>query len=218
MTCCMMGRVSHPDPAVPPGVDDAPSHSGTRFVIGVGIVLVLLLAVLLVISPRLQNRLGLTGDPRTFPTPEEVVEVPLTLQGREVGVAIHDARGVCAEITDSADETFRTCAVPDPLRPIWAIDAPETADPPYVIVAGPPAVASVAGITTDGRSLSGLTQARELPAAWTLIPLPPGAAVSELVAYNAENSDLGNAECDTEEAPTDGSERLAGGCIIPRQD
>lgn len=180
--------------------------------------LVVFLVLVLVVSPRLQDRMGLTADGRAFPPPSTAVEVPLTLDGIEVGVATYDAAGVCAEITDGIGTTFRTCATPDPLRPIWAVDAPDEADPGYLIVATPPEIASVAGTTTDGEGLDGLTQARELPAAWTLIPLQPGAAVRQLVAQNTEGSDVGTAECGSDEAPTDGPERLSGGCFVERQD
>ncbi|HUG84776.1 MAG TPA: hypothetical protein VMM13_09440 [Euzebya sp.] len=214
--CCMMGGVRNP-PSVPSDPVDTRPRSGTAFVIATGVFLVVFLVFLVVVSPRLQNQLGLTGDARAIAPPAETTEVPLTLDGREVGVAIWDAQGVCAEIHDASGTIARTCAQPDPLRPIWALDAPDEADPPYVIVGGPPAVASVAGITTDGQSLSGLTQARELPVAWTLISLPPGAAVAELIAYNSENADLGNADCSLE-VGAEGPQRLNGGCVIPRQD
>lgn len=199
-------------------MSDTPTRSGTTFVVGAGVFLVIFAVFVLVISPRLQDNLGLNAGVQTFPTPSAPVEVPLTLDGREVGRAVWDAEGVCAEVTDDTGTTYRTCAEPDPLRPIWAIDAPDEASPGYAIVATPPVVANVAGRTTDGESLDALTQARELPAAWALVPLPDGAAVEELVAFNTENSDLGNVLCGGEDAPTDGPDRLAGGCVVPQQD
>jgi hypothetical protein len=87
-----------------------------------------------------------------------------------------------------------------------------------VLVAGPRQVASIRGLTTAGDSLDGLAQARELPAAWTIIPLDEGEAVAELVAYDTGGGEMGDAQCGTDDAPTDGPERLAGGCIVPRQD
>lgn len=195
----------------------APERSGRTFVIISVVFLALFLGFLLLVSPVLQDRLGLSGD-RGFPVPDAPVEVPLTLGGQEVGVAIWDDAGVCAEITDSAGTTFRTCAVPDPLRPIWAIDAPDEAADGYLLVATPPAVIDVAGSTTDGETLAGLTQARELPAAWALIPLPDGAVVDQLTAFNSSNSDVGGAQCGVPEAPTGGSDRLNGGCVVPQED
>lgn len=201
----------HADPSI------APARSGKAFVIGTGVFLVLFLGFLLFVSPVLQDRLGLSGS-REFPVPDAPVSVPLTLGGQEVGVAVWDDAGVCAEITDSAGTTFRTCADPDPLRPIWAIDAPDEAADGYLLVATPPAVIDVAGSTTDGETLAGLTQARELPAAWALIPLPDGAVVDELKAFNSSNSDVGGAQCGVPDAPTDGSDRLNGGCLVPQED
>lgn len=202
-----------PDPATNKG-----TRSGTTFVIATGVFLVVFLVLILVVSPRLQDRLGLRPGAQPFETPGESVQVELTLEGRAVGTATWDAEGVCAEVTDETGTTFRTCATPDSLRPIWAIDAPDDADPAYVIVASPPEVSRIVGVTTDGEGLDGLTQSRELPAAWTLIRLQPGAAVRELVAFNTEDADLGNAECGVEDAPSDGPDRLSGGCIVERQD
>lgn len=201
-----------------PGIDSTPYRSGRGFVIGTGVFLAVFLVFILFVSPRLQDDLGL-NDGLSFDAPTDgPVEVPLTLDGVEIGRAVWDADGVCAEVTDSTGTTFRTCATPDPLRPVWAIDAPDESDPAYVIVATPPEAASVAGLTTAGEGLNALTEARELPAAWAVIPLPEGAVVSELVAYNVESSDLGNVQCGVEEAPTDGPDRLAGGCLVPQQD
>jgi hypothetical protein len=204
------------DPTARP-LDSVRTRSGTSFVVAAVVVVVVVAVFILQVSPRLQEDLGLTGV-QAFPVPDEPREVPLTLDGREVGVAVHDASGVCAEVTDRAGTTFRTCAEPDPLRPFWAIDAPDEADPAYVIVAGPPDVASVTGTTAAGEALDGLTQARELPAAWTLIPLPDGAVVDRLLALDVDGRELGDLSCGVEDAPTGGPERLAGGCLIPLQD
>ncbi|CAN5513312.1 hypothetical protein BH23ACT9_BH23ACT9_13210 [soil metagenome] len=220
------------DPAPPSGsrsdlgIAEASPNSGRNFVIGTGVVAALFLLFLLVVSPRLQDQLGLTEGARTFPAPDAVVEMPLTLDGQAVGTAVWDATGVCAEITDATGTSFRTCAVPDPLRPIWAIDAPDEADPGFLIVGGPPEVAKVAVVTTDGERLTAEAQVRDMPASWTLIPLPAGSAVRDLIAFNEENSDLGNAECAPTGAvgqyvdalPSDGPDRLSGGCMVPRQD
>lgn len=215
----MMGHVTDADPTLEPDlVDDGPRRSGTTFVIATGVFLVVFLILILVVGPRLQDQMGLSEGARDFEAPPAPVTATLTLDGAQVGVATWNAEGVCAEVTDRTGTTFRTCATPDPLRPIWAIDAPDEADPPYVIVASPPAVASLAGRTADGEALNGLTQARELPAAWTLIPLPDGAQVSTLVAFNSENSEMGDVVCGTEESSTDGPERLVGGCYVERQD
>jgi hypothetical protein len=197
--------------------DLPPTRSGTSFVVAGIVFLAVLLAVLIVVTPRLQDNLGL-NEGLELPPPDAPVEVPLTLDGARVGVAVWDAEGVCAEVTDDLGTTFRTCARPDPLRPIWAIDAPDEADPAYVILATPPAVTSVGGRTTAGESLDALVQARELPAAWALIPLPDGAVVEEVVAFGTGGTDLGNVECGGEDAPTGGPERLAGGCVVPQQD
>lgn len=210
-----MGRVSDlPSPAA-----DQPTRSGSSFVLWTGVFLVLFLVFILVVSPRLQDQLGMTEGTRDLPTPSgDPVVVALTLDGREVGTATWDAEGVCAEITDDAGQTFRTCARPESLRPIWAIDAPDDADPGYVIVASPQEVASVGGLTAAGDPINGLTQARELPAGWTLIPLEEGESVARLVAFDVEGDELGDALCGTEDAPTDGPDRLSGGCEVPRQD
>lgn len=199
-------------------VSGPPRRSGTFFVVASGVFLLTFLVFLLVVSPRLQDGLGLNDGLGFDPPPDGPVVAPLTLDGVEVGQAVYDSDGVCAEITDSNGTIFRTCATPDPLRPIWAIDAPDEADPAYVIVASPPQAASVGGTTTTGEGLNGLTQARELPAAWTLLPLPDGAVVSELIVFNTGSSDLGDALCGVEDAPTGGPDRLAGGCLVPQQD
>lgn len=213
-----MARVTTPpspsDHADPVGT---PERSGRAFVVISITFLAAFLIVLLFFSPVLQDRLGLNGD-LPFPVPDAPVEVPLSLGGETVGVAIWDDAGVCAEVTDSAGTTFRTCASPDPLRPFWAIDAPDGSAEGYLLVATPPSVIDVAGTTTDGESLAGLTQARELPAAWAVIPLPDGAVVDELTAFSTGNTDVGNALCGAPEAPTDGSDRLNGGCLVPQQD
>jgi hypothetical protein len=143
----------------------------------------------------------------------------LELDGEQIGLAVWDAEGVCAEITDRGGSTFRTCAIPDPLKPIWAIDAPDEADPAYVLVAGPPLATEMRVVTTDGQTIPGATQGgTDLPAGWAVIPLPDDAVVAEIVAVNAESSDLGNAVCDDHDAPTDGPDRMQGGCFVPRQD
>lgn len=184
--------------------------------------LVVLGVVLLVVSPRLQANLGL-NEPRPFPTPAEPVTTTLQAPDGLVATATWDAEGVCAEVTDASDTTFRTCADPDSLRPIWAIDAPDAADPAYLLVGTPPDVASIEGTTTDGEVLAALTQ-RELPAAWAIVPLPRGAVVERLVALDLQGSDLGDAECGTPLAGEDraevaaGPDRLGGGCTVPRQD
>ncbi len=212
-----MGTVSDsPDSTGFPGLDTTPPRSGKIFVIGTAVFLVLFLAFILTVGRSFQDAAGLND--RGFDAPAAPVQAALTLDGVRVGTATWDAEGVCAEVEDPSGTTFRTCAVPDPLRPIWAIDAPDDADPAYVLVATPPAVVSIAGLTTAGEGLNALTQARELPAAWALIPLPDGAVVDELVAYNTESSDMGNVLCGVEDAPTGGPDRLAGGCLVPRQD
>lgn len=193
-------------------------RSGTFFVLATGVFLVIFAVFLWVVSPRLQAQLGLNEGEIGFDPPPTPTQVPLRLDDRQVGAATWDASGVCAEITDDTGTVYRTCARPDPLKPIWAIDAPDQADPPYVIVATHPAAATITGSTIDGEGLDGLTQARELPAAWALIPLPEGAVVQRIVARDVEGGELGDAECGVDEAPTDGPERLAGGCLVPRQD
>ena len=201
-----------------PHLSGPPRRSGTFFVIASGAFLLIFLVFILVVSPRLQDSLGL-NEGLGFDAPAAgPVVVPLLLDGVEVGQAVWDADGVCAEITDSNGSTFRTCATPDPLRPIWAIDAPDEADPAYLLVASPQAASSITGVTTAGDSLNGLTQARELPAAWTLMALPDDGVVSELIVLNTESSDLGDALCGDPEAPVGGPDRLAGGCLIPQQD
>ncbi len=186
--------------------------------VAAGAFLLVFLVVILTISPRLQDDLGLNAGLGFDPPPDGPVTSPLLLAGAEVGQATWSRDGVCAEVTDSEGSIYRTCATPDPLRPIWGIDAPDDADPAYVIVASPPEVATVGGTTTTGEGLNGLTQARELPAAWTLIPLPENAVVSEVIAFDTGGSDLGNALCGDEEAPTGGPDRLQGGCLVPQQD
>lgn len=210
-----MAGVSDPTPTGFAGLDASPARSGKVFVIGTAVFLTVFLILILTLGRNFQDAAGLNA--RGFDVPTAPVTAVLTLDGVEVGTATWDAEGVCAEITDATGTTFRTCAVPDPLRPIWAIDAPDDADPGYILVATP-AVASIGGLTTAGEGLNALTQGRELPAAWAVIPLPPGAVVAELVAYNTESSDLGNALCGDEEAPTDGPARLGGGCLVPQQD
>ncbi len=199
------------------GLQTAPERSGKVFVIGTGVFLAVFLVLILTVGRSAQDNLGLNVG-RSFDAPPAPVSVPLTLDGVEVGVATWDAEGICAEVTDRTGTTFRTCATPDPLRPIWALDAPDEADPGYILVATPQEGVSVAGITTAGEGLNALVQARELPAAWALVPLPEGATLYELVVYNTESSDLGNALCGVEDAPTDGSDRLNGGCLVPEQD
>ncbi len=213
------GLVSEPSPSDQDfaGLQATPQRSGKVFVIGTGVFLAVLLILILTVGRSAQDNLGL-NDGLGFDVPTSPVSVPLTLDGVEVGMATWDAEGICAEVTDRTGTTFRTCATPDPLRPIWALDAPDEADPGYVLVATPPEAASVAGITTAGEGLNALVQARELRAAWALVPLPEGAVLSELVIYNTESSDLGNALCGVEDAPTNGSDRLDGGCLIPEQD
>lgn len=193
-------------------------RSGTFFVIASGVLLLLFAVFLWVVSPRLQDQLGLNEGVVGFDPPPAPVQVPLTLNGEEVGVAEWDAEGVCAEITDSTGTIFRTCARPDSLKPIWAIDAPDQADPPYLLVATPRDAASMTAVTQDGETLEGLTQARELEAAWVVLPLTEGAVVDRIVVYNIEGADLGEAECGVPDAPTDGPAHLAGGCFVPRQD
>lgn len=208
-------------PAAPPATAGQPvgrTRSGTSFVVAAGVFAAVFVVVLLVITPRLQDNLGLNSSGQSFEVPDAPVEAALTLDGVEVGRAVWDAAGVCAEVTDTSGTTYQTCAVPDPLRPFWAIDAPDSADPAYVIVATPPEVVDVRGRTTDGEPLTALTQARELQAAWALIPLPPGATLDQLVAFDADSSDLGDVVCGGEDAPTGGPDRLAGGCIVPQQD
>ncbi len=193
-------------------------RSGTFFVIVSGVFLLLFAVFLWVVSPRLQDQLGLNEGVVGFDPPSAPVQVPLTLDGDQVGVAEWNAEGVCAEMTDSTGTIFRTCAEPDPLKPIWAIDAPDQANPPYLLVATAKEAASVAGTTQDGEGLNGLTQARELPAAWAIIPLSEGSVVARLIAQNNEGADMGEAVCGVEDAPTDGPARLAGGCLVPRED
>lgn len=188
-----------------------------RWFVGISLAFLgLFLAFLLFISPRLQDSLGLNG-PRPFPEPPEPTDVEL-VAGAVGGVAVWDDGGVCAEVEGADGQVFRTCAVPDPLRPIWAIDAPDDADPAFLLVATPPDVASIEGRTTDGEVFSAMTQARELPAAWALVPLPEGAVVDTMTAFNVEGSDLGGAECGVEDAPTGGPDRLQGGCLVPEED
>ncbi|MGI9015872.1 MAG: hypothetical protein ACR2HR_02005 [Euzebya sp.] len=201
---------------------DAPpssNRSGTFFVMVSAAFLVTFLLFILFVSPRLQDRLGLNEGVVPFPSPPATVVVPLELDDMQVGVAVWDQEGVCAEITDQSGTTFRTCAVPDPLRAIWAIDAPDEAEPAYLLVATPPEATTVRGTSRDGETFEASTQTGEdLPAAWALMRLPAGAVVSEIHAFNAEQADLGGAMCGVEDAPTDGSRRLQGGCLVPRED
>ena len=214
----IMGSVSDTTDGNPAAPQTGRTRSGTSFVVATGVFVVVFVVFLLVVSPRLQDNLGLNSGSQSFPDPDAPVEVPLTMDGETVGTAVWDAEGVCAEVTDATGTTYRTCATPDPLRPIWAIDAPDEADPGYVIVGTPPEVMEVRGLTTAGEPLAALTQARELKAAWAIIPLPPGAAVEELVAFNTSGAELGNVECGGEDAPQGGADRLSGGCIVPQQD
>ncbi len=197
--------------------DDIRTTSGRTFVVMSMVFLLVLLVVLLVVSPRLQDQLGMGGS-RGFSAPENPVEVTLELGGEVVGVAVWDAGGVCAEVEDGTGTTYRTCAEPDPLKPIWAIDAPDDADPGYLLVATPPDVVNIEGRTTAGETFGMLTQARELPAAWAIVPLPDGAVVDTMTAFGVTNSDLGNAECGVDTGATGGAERLGGGCVVPQQD
>ncbi len=198
-------------------VDDTRTTSGRTFVVVSMVFLLVLLVVLLVVSPRLQDQLGMGGT-RGFSAPENPVEVTLELNGEAVGTAIWDAGGICAEIMDATGTTYRTCAEPDPLKPIWAIDAPDEAEPGYLLVATPPDVVNIEGRTTAGETFGALTQARELPAAWAIVPLPDGAVVDTIVAFGVTNSDLGDAQCGVEDGGSSTSVRLGGGCVVPQQD
>jgi len=213
-----MGTVAdHERADVPTDLDEPRGRDGRWFVaISMGF-LVLFVLFLVFVSPRLQDSLGL-NQPLPFNQPDATTTVPLLLGEVEVGEVVWDASGVCAEVTDPGGAVFRTCAVPDPLRPIWAIDAPDEATDPFLLVATPPDVASIEGRTTDGETFAALTQVRELPAAWAIVPLPEGAVVDEMTAFNVEASDVGGAQCGVEDAPTGGPERLAGGCLVPQED
>ncbi|WP_370323743.1 hypothetical protein [Euzebya sp.] len=209
--------MSEPTPRDPLAVE-SPSRNGTFFVVASGVFLVTFLVFILVVSPRLQDQLGLTEGAVDFPTPSVRTEVPLTAEGDEVGKAIWDAGGVCAEVIDSAGSIFRTCAEPDVLRGIWGIDAPDEATPAYVIVAAPPEAATVTITTTDGDEVEVATQARDLPAAWAIAPLPTGAVVAEVATFDDDGADMSVGECGVEDAPEGGPRRLAGGCLVPRED
>ena len=88
-----------------------------RWFVGISLAFLgLFLAFLLFISPRLQDSLGLNG-PRPFPEPPEPTDVELVAGAAVGGVAVWDDGGVCAEVEGADGQVFRTCAVPDPLRP-----------------------------------------------------------------------------------------------------
>ena len=208
--------VDQPQPPSDAGPGRGPrTTSGTSFVLAAGLFVLIFVSFTLVVSPRLQRQLGLS-DARGFDAPPSTQTVPLTLDGEVVGEAIWDAEGICAEIT--AGGTYRVCADPGPLRPVWAIDAPDDADPAYVVVATPAEGVEVRGTTDAGDVLEAEVQARDLEAGWALIPLPEGSAVSELVVYDGDDSDLGDVVCGTEESETGGSSRLQGGCYVEEQD
>lgn len=216
-----MGAVPDADTAADrPDRPDAPERGrdGRVFVVASALFLVLLAAFLLVVSPRLQDGLGLNG-PLPFDEPPSTQVVALGTAGAPLEAsATWDADGVCAEVVDQTGTAFRTCAVPDPLRPIWAIDAPEEASAPYLLIATPPEVASVEGRLTSGETFAALVEARELPAAWALIPLPEGGVVEDIVALGTNGDDVGGAQCGVEDAPTGGSALLQGGCLVPQED
>ena len=96
--------------------------------------------------------------------------------------------------------------------------APDEAEPGYLLVATPPDVVNIEGRTTAGETFGALTQARELPAAWAIVPLPDGAVVDTIVAFGVTNSDLGDAQCGVEDGGSSTSVRLGGGCVVPQQD
>lgn len=192
-------------------------RSGTTFVLIALAGMAALLAFLLLVSPRLQARMGLGEDAVGFTPPSAPVSAPLTLDGDRVGEARWDDAGVCAEVTVGPEGTYRVCARPDPLRPIWAIDAPDEAAVPFLLLAVPPDVGTVSGTTTDGEIFTGVAQT-DLPARWILIPLPEGAVVDRIEVTGTDTDDLGTARCGAIEAPPGGPDRLGGGCLLPSED
>lgn len=198
------------------------TRSGTMLVV-IGLTICAGFVVFLVfISPTLQSRMGLGDDAVGFPVPDAPRSEALLLGDEVVGEATWDASGVCAEISpagrDAAGETFRLCADPEPLEPVWALDAPDEADPGYLLLAVAPDVGSIRGTTTDGEPLEGTTQT-SLPAGWIVVALPDGAVVDRFDVFAAlDDDDLGTVDCTAADAPTDGPDRLAGGCLIPSEE
>ena len=103
------------------------------------------LAFLLLASPRLQDQLGIgpsrpAFDPPPSPVAVDIAEGPGPGEAWEA-TARWDPGGACADLVFASGPRTRTCAVPDPLQPIWAVEVPD----------GPVPVLVLAKIGRDGK-------------------------------------------------------------------
>ncbi len=193
--------------------DGSRTRSGKAFVLGALALMAALVAVLVLVSPNLQNRMGIGPDPVGFPTPDEPVTQLLAGEDGWEAAATWDGAGACVVVTDTSGADFRTCADPDPLRPIWALDAPD-ADGPLLVVATTPQAAAVEVTTVGGARLDVTLQGTDpLPARFGVLRLPDAAdPVDEVLVTGAAGEELVVASCGLD---ADGPDLLGGGCEIP---
>lgn len=193
---------------------DGEGRSGRAFVVTAVVMATAFVAFLLLVTPALQDQLGIGPDGVPLATPGTPVRLPLAGGATWEGTVVWDASGLCAEVR-AAGTTTRSCASADPLRPLWGIQ-PVAADPPLVVVAAAPDVASVEVETVDGQRLSAQVQGPDegLPGGFAVLAVPAGAQVAALLALDAAGGELVRAPCGTGGS---GAALLGGGCTVPAE-
>lgn len=171
-------------------------------------------------SPLLRDRMGIGHEEPTFPAPAtpETVAIPAATAGGApyTGEARWDAEGVCLVLQFEGAPRTRSCAIADPLQPIWGIDLPQAPDGahPLVVATAPDVVEVVASLERDDGDVRATPAGRELPAAFAVLDLPRGGVVDRITAYDGDGRELAVALCGRADGGVTGP--LGGGCSIDR--
>lgn len=204
--------------------EDGPAErgrSGRAFVVVALGFLALWLLFLLFGGPVLRDQLGIGRDAPEFPDPQAPTEVALDAAvdgaARDVaGVVRWDAEGVCLLLDAAGEGRTRSCAVADPLQPIWGIDLPDAGgDGPVLVVATAPDVHEVvARLGDDAGEVRAAPAPDDLPAAFAVLRLPADGVVDGITALDENGRELGIAVCGRADGGAPGV--LGGGCTIDR--
>lgn len=173
------------------------------------------LAFLLLASPRLQDQLGIgpsrpAFDPPPSPVAVDIAEGPGPGEAWEA-TARWDPGGACADLVFASGPRTRTCAVPDPLQPIWAVEVPDGPVPVLVLAtAQEVAVVEIRLVGGDILEREPVGVEEGLPAGFAAVELPAGGRVEEIGALAASGAELAVATCGG-----DAGDPLGGGCAVP---